>query len=86
VTLPGVAPTTFFLTIMALINSFKVFDQISVITQGGPGTSTVVMAYYIYQEAFQYYQMGYASAMSWIMFVIIMAITLIQWKFGDKSN
>jgi multiple sugar transport system permease protein len=71
---------------MALINSFKVFDQISVITQGGPGDSTIVMAYYIYQEAFQFYDMGYASALSWIMFAIIMAITLIQWKFGDKSN
>lgn len=86
VTIPSVAPTTFFLTIMALINSFKVFDQVSVITQGGPGDSTIVMAYYIYQEAFQFYDMGYASALSWIMFAIIMAITLIQWKFGDKSN
>ena len=86
VTIPGSAPTTFFLTIMALINSFKVFDQVSVITQGGPGDSTIVMAYYIYQEAFQYYDMGYASALSWVMFVIIMAITLIQWKFGDKTS
>ena len=86
VTIPSVAPTTFFLTIMALINSFKVFDQVSVITQGGPGDSTVVMAYYIYQEAFQYYDMGYASALSWVMFAIIMAITLVQWKFGDKTN
>ena len=86
VTIPGVAPTTFFLVIMALINSFKVFDQVSVITQGGPGDSTIVMAFYIYQKAFLYYDMGYASAMAWIMFVIIMIITLIQWKFGNDGE
>lgn len=86
ITIPGVAPTTFFLTIMAMISSFKVFDQVSVITQGGPGDSTMVLAYYIYQKAFTYYDMGYASAMSWILFAIILVITLIQWKFGNQGN
>ncbi len=86
ITIPGVAPTTFFLTIMALISSFKVFDQVSVITQGGPGDSTMVLAYYIYQKAFTYYDMGYASAMAWVLFAIILVITLIQWKFGNDDN
>lgn len=86
ITIPGVAPTTFFLTIMAMISCFKVFDQVSVITQGGPGDSTMVLAYYIYQKAFTYYDMGYASAMSWVLFAIILVITLIQWKFGNQGN
>lgn len=86
ITIPGVAPTTFFLTIMAMISSFKVFDQVSVITQGGPGDSTMVLAYYIYQKAFTYYDMGYASAMAWVLFSIILVITLIQWKFGNKKD
>lgn len=86
VTIPGVAATTFFLTIMGVINSFKVFDQISVITQGGPGYSTMVMAYYIYLQAFQFYHMGYASTMAWILFILIFIITAIQWKYGSTEN
>ncbi len=86
ITIPGVASTTFFLTIMGMINSFKVFDQVSVLTQGGPGDSTLVLAYYIYQKAFTFYDMGYASAMAWIMFIIILIITLIQWKFGNSGE
>lgn len=86
IALPGVKATTFFLTIMGMINSFKVFDQISVITQGGPGNSTMVLAYYIYLNAFQFYNMGYASAIAWIMFVLIFVVTIIQWKYGSKQN
>jgi multiple sugar transport system permease protein len=86
ITIPGAAPTTFFLTIMALINSFKVFDQVSIIQAGSPSAdASLVIAYQIYLQAFQYYKMGYASAMSWVLFVIIMIITLVQWKF-DKSQ
>jgi multiple sugar transport system permease protein len=86
VTLPGVAATTFFLSIMGFIGSFKVFDQISVITQGGPGYSTEVIAYYIYQQAFQFYHMGYASAMAWILFLIIFILTAIQWRYGNTET
>lgn len=86
ITVPGVASTTFFLVIMALINSFKVFDQISVLTQGGPGDSTLVLAYYIYQKAFNFYDMGYASAMAWVMFAVILVITLIQWRLGNSGE
>ena len=84
ITVPMLSPTTFFLVIMGLIGSFKVFDQISVLTKGGPGTSTTVIAYYIYKTAFQYFKMGYASAMSWILFIFMFAITVIQWK-GQKK-
>lgn len=83
ITIPMVSPTTFFLVIMGIINSFKVFDQVQVLTQGGPGTSTTVLALYIYREAFQFYDMGLASAAAWAMFVIIFAVTIIQW-IGQK--
>ncbi|GHT63142.1 ABC transporter permease [Spirochaetia bacterium] len=86
ITIPGAGPTTFFLTIMALINSFKVFDQVSIIQAGSPSAdASLVIAYQIYLQAFQYYKMGYASAMSWVLFAIIMVITLVQWHF-DKSQ
>jgi multiple sugar transport system permease protein len=80
ITVPMISPTTFFLSIMGIINSFKVFDQVQVITQGGPGTATSVLALYIYKEAFQFYQMGYASASAWVMLFIIFIVTVIQWK------
>jgi multiple sugar transport system permease protein len=83
ITVPMVSPTTFFLVIMGIINSFKVFDQVQVLTQGGPGTSTTVLALYIYREAFQFYDMGLASAAAWAMFLIIFIVTIIQW-IGQK--
>lgn len=84
VTIPMISPTTFFLVVMGIIGSFKVFDVISALTQGGPGTSTTVIAFYIYREAFRYYEMGKASAAAWIMFVLIFGVTLIQWNQQKK--
>ena len=84
VTVPMVAPTTFFLTIMGIIGSFKVFDQISVLTQGGPGNSSSVMAFYVYRTAFEYYDMGYANTLAWALFVLIFIVTMVQWKLQDK--
>ena len=84
ITIPMVSPTTFFLVIIGIINSFKVFDQVQVLTQGGPGTSTTMLALYIYREAFQFYKMGYASAAAWAMFVIVFIVTIIQWR-GQKK-
>lgn len=78
ITIPGISPTTFFLSTMGLIASFKVFDVISVATGGGPGKSTSIIAFYIYREAFENYRMGTASAAAWIMFIIIFAVTLFQ--------
>ena len=84
ITVPLVSPTTFFLAIMGIIGSFKVFDHISVLTQGGPGNSTSVMAFYIYRAAFEDYKMGYANTLAWAMFLLIFVITLIQWKMQSK--
>ncbi len=84
VTVPMISPTTFFLVTMGIISSFKVFDQINVMTQGGPGTATTVLAYYIYRAAFQFYQMGAACASAWVMFILIFIVTIVQWH-GQKK-
>lgn len=83
-TVPFLSPTTFFLVITTFITSFQVFAPIQIMTRGGPGTSTHVLVYYIYTSAFTFYRMGYASAMSWILFIILFAITMIEW-YGQKK-
>ncbi|WP_372662295.1 carbohydrate ABC transporter permease [Cohnella sp.] len=81
ITLPLLSPTTFFVTIISIINSFQVFDMIALLTQGGPARSTSVLVYYIFQNAFQYFQMGYASAMAYVLFFIVLIVTFIQfWR------
>lgn len=70
--------------IMSMINSLKVFDQVSVATQGGPGTSSFVLVYAIYDYAFNRFEMGYASAIAWVLFIIILIFTLVQWKLQNK--
>lgn len=85
ITIPLLAPTTFFVTIISLINSFQVFDQVMIMTGGGPGGSTVVMVQNIYNHAFRYFEMGYASAMSWVLFLVIFLFTWVQMKFQDKG-
>ncbi|MDD3334061.1 MAG: sugar ABC transporter permease [Eubacteriales bacterium] len=84
VTVPMISPTTFFLSTMGIISSFKVFDAIKVATNGGPGKATSVVAFYIYREAFENYRMGTASAAAWVMFIIIFAITMIQ-LYGQRK-
>lgn len=79
ITVPFLSPTTFFLFITTLISSFQVFAPIQLMTAGGPGTSTTVLVYYIYKSAFSYYKMGYAAAMSWILFILLFIVTIIQW-------
>lgn len=86
ITLPCLSGTTFFVLVTTVINSFKVFGTINVMTKGGPGDATSVLVFYTYITAFRYYKMGYASAMSWILFIIIFTITLIQWKKQKKSE
>jgi multiple sugar transport system permease protein len=83
-TIPLLSPTIFFLVITQLIGAFQVFAQVQVMTRGGPGTSTNVLVYYIYKSAFSYYKMGYGAAMSWILFIILFVITLVQWR-GQKK-
>ncbi len=78
ITLPLLSPTIFLNMILITINSFQVFDLISVMTDGGPGISTNVLAYRIYDESFKSMHMGYASAIAYVLFVIILLITLVQ--------
>lgn len=86
VTVPLIRPTTFFLVTMGIIGSFKVFDHISVLTQGGPGSSSSVMAYYVYRKAFEEYDMGYANTLAWALFVLIFAVTLIQFRLQKSFD
>lgn len=84
VTLPGLSPVIFFQLIISIVNSFQIFNQVYVMTDGlgGPADSTLVMVLYIYQKAFKYYQMGYASALSLVLFLVIMAVTWMQQKYS----
>ncbi|MGI6622086.1 MAG: carbohydrate ABC transporter permease [Acetivibrionales bacterium] len=84
ITIPMLKPTTFFLLITTIINSFKVFGQVKIMTAGGPGNATSVLVYHIYTSAFTFYNMGYASAMSWVLFIILFTMTLIQMR-GQKK-
>lgn len=77
VTLPQLTPTLLFNLIMGVIGSFQTFTQSFIMTGGGPKDATLFLVLYLYQKAFQQFQMGYASAMAWILFVIVMALTLL---------
>lgn len=80
ITLPLLSPTTFFLLVTRLIWSFLVFGPINIMTKGGPAQSTSVLVFHIYRSAFRFREMGYASAVTWILFLIIFTITLVQWR------
>lgn len=84
ITWPMLTPTTFFVTIMLTISSFKVFDLVWIMTQGGPGRSTNVLVYDIYQEAFLNLKFGYSSAIAMVLFVLVLTITIIQFKGEEK--
>ncbi len=84
ITLPLLSPTTFFVVIVTLINSFLVFEQSYVMTNGGPANATLTFALLIYNNAFLYFKMGYASALSFLFFLVILAITLTQNYFSRK--
>ncbi len=84
ITLPMLSPTTFFVIVITLINSFQVFEQTYVLTRGGPANSTLTMSYYIYQNAFQYFQMGKAAAISYVLFAAIFVVTLVQFRIQKR--
>jgi multiple sugar transport system permease protein len=79
ITLPMLSPTTFFVTVISIIGSFQVFEQALVLTSGGPGNATLVMVYYIYRQAFENFNLGYASALAYVLFISILIVTIIQW-------
>ena len=85
VTVPQLAPTTFFVSVMLTIQSFKVFDQIFMITQGGPGTSTLVLVYHIYNEAFISWDLGYSSMVALTLFFLVLTITVVQFRYTRED-
>lgn len=86
ITLPLLAPTTFFLAITGVIGSFQVFSPVYVITGGGPRGSTDVVVYHIYTRAFEAYDMGYAAAQAWVLFAVILVATLIQLWYRRRQG
>ena len=84
ITLPMISPTILFTTVVATINSFRIFDTVSVMTQGGPANSTNTLVYYIYQYAFKFSKIGIASAAGVIMLVFVGLLTFVQFGVGGK--
>jgi multiple sugar transport system permease protein len=84
ITLPMLSPTIFFNVIMATIGAFQVFAAAFVLTSGGPSNSTLFYVYYLFNRSFVYFNMGYASAMAWLLFAIVLALTVLQTKVGQK--
>jgi multiple sugar transport system permease protein len=86
VTWPLLAPATFLLLILNVIYSFQVFDLIFVMTGGGPGFATTMLVQYIYQSAFVTSEMGYASAMGMVLFVLVVGFTVVQWRLSRQDE
>jgi multiple sugar transport system permease protein len=81
ITWPALMPTTTFLAITSFIGTSQGFGMIAFLTQGGPGESTTVLAYYMYQNGFQYYKFGYAAAMGVLTFIGVLVLTLCMWRY-----
>lgn len=86
ITIPMISPISFFIFVTTLIESFKTFEQIRIMTGGGPVNSTTTIVHQIYMRAFSEYKMGYASAMSIVLLVVIFGITLLNMKIGEKNG
>ncbi|MES4787249.1 MAG: sugar ABC transporter permease, partial [Nitrospiraceae bacterium] len=84
ITLPLLSPTTFLILVLSIISSFQVFEQTYVMTRGGPAWSTLTIVLLIFFRAFEDFRMGIASAMAYILFAIILTITIIQIKLQRK--
>ncbi|MCB0187694.1 MAG: sugar ABC transporter permease, partial [Caldilineaceae bacterium] len=84
--LPLMTPSIFFTLVLGIIGAFQIFAQIFVLTDGmgGPQNSTLVYMIYLYRNAFNFFRMGYASAMAWILFMIILAITIVQFRTASR--
>ena len=82
ITLPLLGPSTFFLSVTALIDAFQVFDLVYVMTSGGPLGSTDVIGFYLYRYGFRYYELGFASAIAYVMFLLIFIVTVVQFRLS----
>lgn len=83
ITLPMITPSLFYNIIVLIIGAFQVFTQAFIMTNGGPLDSTLFYVLYLYNNGFRYFRMGYASAMAWILFVIIFSLTLLQFRYSS---
>jgi multiple sugar transport system permease protein len=84
VILPAMSPIILFTAVLALIGSFQVFIPAYILTSGGPVNSTYFLVLYIYQEAFDYLNVGYANALAWVLMIIVMFITLAQFRLSRR--
>jgi multiple sugar transport system permease protein len=84
VTIPAISPTTFFILVTSIIGALQDFPRFMIMTEGGPNYATTTIVYYLFNNAFRYNEMGYASAMAWILGIVIMIITIINFKLGKR--
>lgn len=81
ITLPLLSPTTLFILVLSIIGSFQVFDLVWVLTHGGPLGATKVIVFYLYEQAFQYFNMGYASAIAYVLLALLFILTMVQFRY-----
>lgn len=86
ITIPQLGPTTFFLIVIGIINSFQVFDIVYVMTGGGPGNSTTMLVTYAYSAGFEQRQQGYASAIGVVLYLIVLVMTIVQWRVNKRRD
>ncbi|HOP56057.1 MAG TPA: sugar ABC transporter permease [bacterium] len=84
VTFPLLSPSLFFVTVTGIISSFQVFTTSYIMTSGGPANASLFYVLYLYRNAFEYFKMGYASALAWILFIIVIILTLLQFRLAGK--
>jgi multiple sugar transport system permease protein len=87
ITIPQLAPVTFFLVVTGVIGGLQGgFEAVRLMTGGGPAGTTTTLVYYIYQQGFERFDMAYGSAIAWVLFVIIFALTLVNWRYGREAH
>jgi multiple sugar transport system permease protein len=84
IVLPLISPTLMLTVIITIVGSLQVFAQIAVLTAGGPGISTTVLVYYLYQQAFQFHDFGYGSTLAIVLFAIVLVLTVVQWQLRRR--
>ncbi len=84
ITIPLLSPTIFFNLVIGLIGAFQIFTPVYIMTRGGPGTASMMLGMYIYRHGFEQFNMGYASLLAWVLFVIVMLLTLVQFAVAKR--
>lgn len=84
ITFPMLSPTTFFNLVMGVIGSFQVFTSVLIMTDGGPGNASLMLVLYIYRQAFIFFKMGYASVLAWLLFLVVMVLTILQFGLSGR--